>query len=322
MPRTLGLLALLAVLLPLGLVAPPAASAAITSTTIVTTDRNTGRPLDSVCYSAADLDQGGSIGGGCDWDDGANDGTTTVTSEDPCGSCRFTQSLPDDHETGLPTEYVLAPPKDRGWGGTVTFQNFPKPYLIVTSRDARSGALLPGVCIGVTDLDRGGGADGVCDGGPNDPDGLRNGRMQTKRLNPGRYRVSQTVVPADYTKGAPVNVAAVAGQVHRLTVEAPPRPRIRIRTVAAGSGALLKGVCYGVVDVTHGGGVGTFCDGASSDADGRLNGTVVTKPLQPATLYRLHQSAPPAGFRPVLDQSVRTVAGEDAAVTFTNQRSD
>src|SRR5687768_15342200 len=99
--RTMLLLLLLLVVAPLALTRPRPA-AATSAMTIVTTDRFTGGPAKGACYTVADVSGVPfGIGSGCDWDDGANDGTTTVTTEDPCSSCNFHQGLPQ-YPAGVP----------------------------------------------------------------------------------------------------------------------------------------------------------------------------------------------------------------------------
>ena len=310
--------------IPLGVVTSSPAAAAGT-TTIVTTDRATGQPVLSACYAVADLIRGGSPGGACDYDDGANDGTTTVTSPDPCTSCRFTQGLRDDPSTGLPTDYLVAPPLDTGWGGTLSFQNDAKPYLVVTALDTRTGKLVPGVCLSVEDLDHGGGIAAACDGATGDRDGARNGKMTTSRLPVANLRVHQGTVPPGYLKGASVDVTTAPGGVHEVTLQVPPRPRIAIKTVDRQTNQRLKGACYTIANLTHGGGLGTFCDGQKSgtfgDQDGERNGVIVTRPLDADTTYRLHESKAPTGYRVSPDKDVTTVAGKNSGVVFQNRTS-
>jgi hypothetical protein len=181
----------------------------------------------------------------------------------------------------------------------------------------------------VVDLDQGGGVAGGCDGTTNglsgDLDGTRNGRIRTVRLDPGPFRVKQGQVPAGYLKGKPVDVEAVAGQVHRVTIKVPPRPRILITTTDVATDARLKGACYTISDLTHGGGLGKICDGQQNgtfgDQDGSRNGRILTRPLDANTTYRLHEETPPVGYRAARDKDVKTVAGKDTAVTFANRRA-
>lgn len=302
--------------------ARPAAAAA--TMTFNAVDIDAGGPARGACYSASDLVRGGGIGSACDWHDGTNDGTTTITSNDPCSSCRFTQSFPDDPDTGQPTIYLPAQPFDQGFGGSVIVGVRAKPYIIATIRDAKSGNLLPGVCITVQDLDRGGGAAAGCDGAPTDLDGARNGRITTKRILPGNYRVHQGTVPPTHLKGAPVDVTTTPGVVARVELLVPRRPRIAITTVDNQTGARLRGACYTIADLTHGGGLGTFCDGEKSglfgDQDGLVNGVILTRPLEPDTTYRLHEQKPPRGYRVAADKDVTTQVGVTTRVTFKNRK--
>jgi hypothetical protein len=138
MRRMLALLAL-----PLQITRPHGVGATGGTMTVLTKDRITGGPVAGACYSVADRVEGGGRASACDHHDGANDGTTLLSATDPCDSCRISQGLPDDPETDLPTDYLLEPPLDTGWGGTVTFQNYAKPYLVVSSVDARTGKVVP-----------------------------------------------------------------------------------------------------------------------------------------------------------------------------------
>jgi hypothetical protein len=332
MKRTLLVLAVLTLLVvPLSLARPRAAGAATSTMTVVTTERGSGAPVANACYSVQDLIRGGGIAAACDRDDGASDGTTTLTSTDPCSSCRVRQSLPDDPVTGLPTDYLLEPSQDTGFGGSVTFQNFLKPYLAVTARDARTGAVVPGVCIAVQDLDHGGGPTGGCDGDTSDADGRRNGTITTKRLaHAGNYRVNQkSPPPTGYVLGPSVDVVAdpaATGEFEAVTIQVPPAPRIVITTVDKRTGARLKGACYAIRDTSHGGGLGTLCDGQRNgsfgDQDGVKNGVIRTQPLPVGHTYLLDQTKTARGYRVArADQEVTTVAGENAAATIKNRRA-
>jgi hypothetical protein len=332
MKRTLVLLAVLTLLVvPLPLARPKTAGAVASTMTVVTTERGSGAPVANACYNVQDLIRGGAIVAACDKDDGASDGTTTLTSSDPCSSCRVHQSLPDDPVTGLPTDYLREPSQDTGWGGSVTFANFLKPYLAVTAHDARTGAVVPGVCIAVQDLDRGGGAAAGCDGDAHDADGQRNGTITTKRLaRAGNYRVNQTSPPpAGYVRGPSVDVVAdpaATGEFEAVTIQVPPAPRIVITTVDKRTGARIKGACYAISDRSHGGGLGTLCDGQRNgtfgDQDGVKNGVIRTQPLPVGHTYLLDQTKTARGYRIARpDREVTTVAGENAAATFKNRRA-
>ncbi len=160
----------------------------------------------------------GTIAAACDADDGANDGVTTVSSSDPCTSCRFVQSLRDDRETGLPTEYVREPDQLDGWGGSRVFENLAKPRIQIKTVDARTGKRLKGVCYGIADLSNGGGLGIICDGSSFDADGARNGTVLTKVVEPGRtYGLHQKQPPRDYRPAKDKRVTAEAGKVAAAT---------------------------------------------------------------------------------------------------------
>lgn len=310
---------------PLTLAPTPSVSAA-SQMRIETKERGSGNPIPYACYTVADLIRGGGIGTNhCDED---GDGTTIITSDDPCTSCRVGQSLPDDPNTGLPTNYLLEPSQDGGFSATYTFENFLKPYLVVTARDARTDKLIEGVCIAIADVDQGGAAAGGCDGAASDLDGQRNGKIETKRLgHAGNYRVDQTVVPAGYLKGPAQSVIAepsLPGEFHAVAITVIPKPRIVIKTVDSKTGKKIKGACYAIADTSHGGGLGTHCDGVQSgtfgDQDGRKNGIIVTRQVEPGHTYLIDQTTAPQGYRLAKkDKTVEPVAGKDAAVTFKNR---
>ena len=325
------------VIVPLGLARPPAAAAADTIT-ILTKERGSEGPALYACYSVEDLTDAGTgnggVGAACDGDDGTVDGTTRVPVA-PCDPCRVSQGLPD-RPNDQPTDYLLERPQVGGAGQTFTFRNFLKPYVVVSAVDARTGNRVLGACIVVADVDRGSGVGG-CDGASSDRDGRRNGKIQTPRLNnanyldgTGNHRVDQTSpAPAGYVLGASVEFVADparTGEFEAVTVKLPPAPRIVITTVDARSGDRLKGACYAIGDKSHGGGLGTFCDGQQSgtfgDQDGRANGVIVTKTLPVGHTYLIDQRTAPGGYRlATRDKSVTTVAGKDASVTVENRRA-
>ena len=321
------LLAALAV--PLGLANPPAASAAGTIT-VGTKERGSEGPALYACYSVEDLTDAGTgnggVGAACDGDDGAVDGTTRVRVAD-CSPCRVSQSL-REKPNNQPNDYLLEPSQTGAEGQTFVFRNFLRPYLVVTAVDAQSGKPLEGACIAVEDRDRGGTSFGGCDGnaasGLGDQDGQRDGRITTRRLNTGTYRVHQkSPAPAGYLLGAAVDVTAdpaQTGEFEAVTAEFPQAPKIAIKTVDAKTGKRLKGACYGIADTSHGGGVGTFCDGQSTDQDGASNGVVVTKALPAGHTYAINQTKAPRGYRLVgPDKTTTTAAGTTSAVTFKNR---
>ncbi len=328
MMTVLTLLAALAV--PLGVTNPPAASAAGTIT-VETKERGSEGPAPYACYTVEDMSNGtgnGAVGGACDGD---GDGTTVVPVGD-CDPCRVSQSLPEQ-PNGQPTDYLLEQPQTGAVGQTFTFWNFLKPYFVVTTVDARTGQRVPGACIGVQDLDAGGapfaGCDGNAAGGAGDQDGLRDGRITTRRLpHAGNYRVNQgSPPPAGYLLGASADVVAEpaqTGESEAVELKLQPAPKIVIKTVDAKSGKRLKGACYAIAENVPGGALGSFCDGVKNgtvgDQDGVKNGVVVTRPLQAGRTYVIDQTTAPRGYRLVgPDKTTTTAAGTTSAVTFKNR---
>ena len=331
MKRVVSGLALVAMLIvPFGLARPQAAAAAGTIT-VETKERGSEGPALHACYTVADLNDSGGfnggVGGACDKDDGAVDGTTVV-SVAPCSPCRVSQGLPDK-PNGQPTDYLPEPPQTGAEGQTFTFRNFLKPYLVVTASDAKTGKQIEGACIAVVNVDLGGGAFGGCDGGTSDRDGQRNGKIETPRLaHAGTFRVDQkSPPPAGYVLGASVEVVAdpaQTGEFEAVTIKLPPAPKIVIKTVDSKTGKRLKGACYGIADKSHGGGLGTYCDGVKNgnfgDQDGVKNGIVVTQTLPVSHTYLIDQTTAPRGYRLVAaDKEVTTEAGKNAVATFKNR---
>lgn len=231
MKRVAIVLALVAVLaMPVALVGPPAAEAAGTIT-VVTKERGSGGPARYACYTVEDLrDDGGGnggVGGACDDADGSADGTTTVNLLGPCSPCRVSQSLPDLPDDS-PTPYLREPSQVGAEGQTFTFENFLKPFLVVTARDLKTGKLVKGACIAVVDLDQGGadyaGCDGTLVNGHGDQDGKRNGKIKTTRLpNTGNFRVQvKTPFPTGYRNGPSVKLVAepaTTGEFEAVTIK-------------------------------------------------------------------------------------------------------
>lgn len=203
--RAIALPALLALLVaPLALVQPQPTAAEESTMTIVTVERGSGKPVRNACYTVADISGVPfGVGGACDRDDGNSDGTTIVRSTDPCDLCRVHQGLGDNGDNP-PVDYVPAPDQEGGFGQTYTFKNFLKPPLVVTAVDAKTGDPVKGACVVVSDVS---GVPfavaGGCDGGPTDQDDRRNGKFETPRLNPSKYRVDQkSPPPSGYSLGA------------------------------------------------------------------------------------------------------------------------
>jgi hypothetical protein len=171
---------------PTALVVPRTAKAA-EALTIVTKERGSGNPALHACYTVADLrDDGGfngGVGGACDGHDGTADGTTVVTLLGPCSPCRVTQGLPDQ-PNDQPTDYLLEPSQEGSSGQTYTFENFLKPYIVVSMINAKTKKKFKGACIGVSRPGVAGTGMRICDGVPNggDQDGRKNGKITTKRL--------------------------------------------------------------------------------------------------------------------------------------------
>ena len=328
MKRTVSVLAVLTLLaVPLGL-AQPQSTVAAGTIRIETRERGSEGPALHVCYSVEDLTDAGTSNDGVD-------GTTVVRllGIGTCSPCRVTQKLPTQ-PNNQPTDYLLEPPQTGEAGQTFTFHNFLKPYLVVTAFDARTGQRVEGACIAVEDLDQGGTDFGGCDGdkpgGAGDQDGQRDGRITTRRLpNVGNFRVHQkSPPPSGYVLGASVDVAAKpaqTGEFEAVTVKVPPAPRIVIKTVNVKTGKRLPGACYAIADKSHGGGLGTHCDGQLSgtgfgDQDGVRNGVVVTKPLPVGHTYLIDQTTAPRGYRlQAVDKEATTAAGRNSAVTFKNR---
>lgn len=348
--RRLVLLATMLSLLivPLSLALPQTAGAQSSPLVIHTVERGSGAPVLYVCYGVRDLGRGGDIAGACDQDDGNADGTTTLTTGWPeCSNCRISQSIRENPNTGLPLDHLREPPLEGvSWsGGPYTFQNYLKPFLVVSAVDATTGALVPGACINVGNLSRGGGVGGGCDGDSFDQDNARNGMFKTKRLNlaypyvgPENFRVSQTSPPPPgYELGARVDTAAGPAETDEfvhvilpLTPKpAPPPPlptpaRLTIKTVDSKTNRRLNGACYVVKDQSHGGSLGRICDGvkqgAGGDQDGRSNGVIVIKRLPGGHTYVIDQKKAPQGYRLFAgDKRVVTVAGSNETVTFKNR---
>ncbi len=203
MKRAVSVLAVLTMMaVPMAWPGQPAAGAG-DPVTIHAVERGSNNPVLYACYTLTDLNNGtpnGSPGGGCDGkvgdDDGVVNGTVVVSPGGECDPCRVTQSLPPQpagtpHNGPKPvggSSYLLELPayKDGPSGGTFTFRNFFKPYIVVTMINVKTGKPFKGACIGVSRPGVSGTGMGICDGNSNggdaDQDGRTNGRITTKRL--------------------------------------------------------------------------------------------------------------------------------------------
>ena len=200
----LVLAVLLMLVVPTALAVPRAVEAAESPITIFTKERGSLKPALYACYTLSVQGQGGR-GAGCDNGSGgdeAADGKVVITPTGECGSCVVTQSLPDKPD-GSYTDYLLEDPQITAPGGTLTFKNYLKPYMVVTLRNAKTGKLVKGGCIMISRPNVGGSATAACDGNANggnaDRDGRKNGKIKTIRLaTPGlepvtlNYRVEST----------------------------------------------------------------------------------------------------------------------------------
>jgi hypothetical protein len=213
MKHTVSLLAILMMLaMPAALAGPIPAEAAESPITIFAEERGSSRPARYACYTLTVQGQGGR-GAGCD--DGLNgdvaDGKVVITPTGECSPCIVTQSLPDKPDDSR-TDYLPEDPQVTQPGGTVTFRNFLKPYIVVTIIDAKTGKPVKGACIGAGpegEVFSLAACDGNANGGDADQDGKTNGKIKTRRLDkPGIYTVANTFVPAGYRKAKSVTLSA------------------------------------------------------------------------------------------------------------------
>lgn len=193
MKRALAVLAVLAMLVvPAVLTVPRAVEAQAQSITIHTKELGSLKPALYACYTLTDLNLGEPNGGsGKNCDNGQNgdaeaDGMVVVTLLRECSPCRVTQSLPEKPDS-TPPDYLLEDPQITEPGGTLTFKNYLKPYIVVTMIDAKTGKPFKGACVSVSRPGVGGTEVGGCDGNPGggtaDQDLRKNGKLRTKRLS-------------------------------------------------------------------------------------------------------------------------------------------
>ena len=129
-------------------------------------------------------------------------------------------------------DYLPEPSQDGAFAQTYIFENFLKPYLVVTARDAKTGKLVKGACIGIHDNVEGGNDFAGCDGklvnGHGDQDGRKNGKIKTIRLpNTGDFTIVNTSpFPNGYRAAKPRSVSAgpaEAGEFVPVTIKLRPR---------------------------------------------------------------------------------------------------
>lgn len=299
--------------------------------TVQAFERGSGAPVPGACYSVQDVARGGTIAGGCDEDD---DGVVTLGSDDECSQCRIHQSLPN-LAPGVPTAHLLEPPQDGGWQ-SYRFDNYLKPYLRVTYRDAHTGVPLRGACLGINETGLAGavyaGCDGNAAGGAGDQDGAANGVVETRRLpKAGSYTVTTSTagLPAGYLRPTPVDLTAPpaeTGDVVTHTFEMVGSAAIAVRTVdSRRPGRPVRGACYKVTDKTLGAGLGTFCDGSrgglAGDQDRKKNGVLMLHHLAGGHTFVLDQKRVPKAYRVTrANKTVTTTAAKVTKVVVKTKR--
>ncbi len=321
----------LVLMVPFGTVLTPSPAHAVTTMTVHAYERGSEAPVPGACYAVQDVGRGGTIAGGCDED---HDGAVLLSTDDECTQCRIHQTLPN-LSPGVPTAHLVAPPQDGGWQ-SYRFDNYLKPYLQVGYRDAHTGALLRGACLGINETGLGGavyaGCDGNAAGGAGDQDGSGNGVVETRRLpKAGTYTVTTSTagLPTGYLRPTPVDLAAPpaeTGDVVTHTIQMLGSAGITVRTVdAKRPRRLVAGACYKVTDRTLGAGLGTFCDGSrngpAGDQDQKKDGVLKLGRLPGGHTYVLDQRRVPSKFRLTrTNKTVVTVADATARLIVKNRR--
>lgn len=160
--------------------------------------------------------------------------------------------------------------------------------MTITTREAGSGALVPGACYVVEDRVNGGGIAAACD----DDDGDNDGRtvLTTTGDECDSCDIMQTVRPAQYLPADEAEGVAWGDRTFVTFL----KPYLAVKFLDAHTRVALPGACITVNKTGVGGAVASACDGeadaGAGDQDGARNGVAVTKRLDTAATYTVTQT--------------------------------
>ena len=284
---------------PLTVEAPP------WPTVVVSLQDEASNPLPGACFNVGVYPYERFA---CDGDDGADDGTITITNISP-GVQSLRQSIvPAGYARAADT--VVTIPNEPGVV-EVTVQNLPGGRPVVTTVNAESGeAISRGACYEIfADADGGRGAQMLtnqCGPSGNSSDGI----MTLGSLSPGSYILVHSGFAnsgspyyrydSPYFLAEDVLFTIVGGEDTPLTVEAPPWPAVVV-SLQDEAGNPLPGACFNV-------GIYPYERFACDGDDGADDGTITITNISPG-VQSLRQSIVPAGYARAAD-TVVTIPNE------------
>lgn len=291
------------------------------SNLIVSKTNQSGTLLKGACFNAlipVESNRYEMRAAGCDQNDGAIDGKTTISGLKP-GSYMLAESV-------TPSGYLAAPntPFTIPAGGgtarlTIVNRLADDPSALVVTTTDTNGSILTNACFGLWN-DAGGGKFGsfirsTCD---QSSDGKLDGKTTFLDVPAGNYYVNESRAPAGFQLGWSTAFTKSANAQRRITVKnTAGGSRLRIVTKNTDSGALLRSVCWQVHKDAGGGQRGNFvtggCDGG--DGYGANDGTWQAEGL-PAGNYVLVESTPPSGY-PRASNRAFSIAGGQVSKTIT-----
>lgn len=194
-------------------------------------DARTGKLVEGACISVAPPG-GGGVAGGCDGDaadldEQSNGKVQTKRVLDGDYNVTLTR-VPTNYVDNDPSQLVTAEPAKTGEFESVTFNVKPKPKIVIKTVDSKSGKRLKGACYAIAKNISGGGLGTFCDGVKNgtsgDQDGVKNGIIVTRPLDPdSTYIIDQTTPPRGYRPVPNKQVTTVAGQDAEVTIKNRPK---------------------------------------------------------------------------------------------------
>ncbi|MBX3072191.1 MAG: hypothetical protein KF883_16935, partial [Thermomicrobiales bacterium] len=270
---------------------------AVGTVTITKTDQD-GNPLEGACFT---------IGGGdpvCDNGDGdENPDTGAITvSNVPAGPAEVVESTVPAGYAGSDAQTIEVPV---GETASATFVNTRILSSVSITKTDGDGNPLPGACFTV------GGLAEVCDDGDGDLNG-DSGVIEIENVPVGSVTVVESTTPNGYVPAGDQTIDVVEGETAAVTFVNERSTGSLVITKTDAEGEALAGACFTV-------GGQEVCDDAEGDANGEP-GIVQIDDIATGSI-EVAETTVPDGYNGAAPQTVEIAGGEQATLTFVNQRS-
>lgn len=208
------------------------------------------------------------------------------------------QSVPDDYLLGEEHQLITLVPNQLG---TVRFQNYPKPQLVIKKIDSVTGDPIQGARFHITYASNDTFSGEINDLGEYYTD--ETGRITLEKLSDGWYRVEEVEPAPGYAIKEPAiqECYIKAGTAKTLTFENVPLSALVIKKVDADTGAPLEGAWFRLRYLGGTSGTGGTIIGEYQTSS---NGTIVVTGLEAGT-YVVEEISAPDGY--VINDSAQTV---------------